>query len=58
MEQSIVYHAIDVADGGWHARSGRAQRVDWNADGTPEIGTSAMTGVALADPSGSSTSGP
>jgi len=52
-EDWIVYHAIDSAGGGWARRSIRAQRFDWNADGTPRFGEPVGLGVPVVEPSGS-----
>ncbi|MUL43043.1 family 43 glycosylhydrolase [Streptomonospora sp. PA3] len=52
-EDWIVYHANDTADGGCTPdRTTRAQKFEWNADGTPNFGTPEPTGVTLTGPSG------
>ena len=52
-EDWIVYHAIDTAGGGWARRSIRAQRFDWNADGSPRFSDPVGLGVPVREPSGS-----
>ncbi|MET9512378.1 family 43 glycosylhydrolase [Streptomyces flavidovirens] len=48
-----VYHANDSAsDGCDNGRTTRAQKVAWNADGTPNLGTPVAPGTALAGPAG------
>lgn len=50
----ILYHANAAPGlGCGRARSPRAQPFTWNADGSPNFGTPAKTGVLLAVPSGS-----
>lgn len=52
-ETWIVYHANDSAsDGCSGTRTTRAQKVEWNPDGTPDFGTPVAPGVQLAEPSG------
>jgi GH43 family beta-xylosidase len=52
-ETWMVYHANDSAeDGCGTTRTTRAQKVEWNEDGTPDFGTPAATGVELTGPSG------
>ncbi|MFD0773982.1 family 43 glycosylhydrolase [Streptomonospora algeriensis] len=52
-EDWIVYHANDSAGGGCTPdRTTRAQKFEWNADGTPDFGTPEPTGVTLPGPSG------
>lgn len=52
-EDWILYHANSAAGKGCgDARSPRMQKFSWNADGTPNFGTPAATGAALAKPSG------
>ncbi|MDX3228291.1 glycoside hydrolase family 43 protein [Streptomyces sp. ME19-01-6] len=49
----MAYHANSKAtDGCSGTRTTRAQKVNWNADGTPNFGTPASTSTALAEPSG------
>lgn len=50
-EDWIVYHAKTSASPGWD-RAIRMQRFGWKADGTPDFGTPAATGVRLAMPAG------
>ena len=52
-EDWIVYHAIDSSGGGWPARSVRAQRFEWDADGSPRFGEPVGLGVPVVEPSGS-----
>ncbi|MDG4859340.1 family 43 glycosylhydrolase [Streptomyces sp. T-3] len=48
-----VYHANDSAsDGCDNGRTTRAQKVNWNADGTPNLGIPVALGTAQAGPSG------
>ncbi|MFJ3308931.1 family 43 glycosylhydrolase [Streptomyces sp. NPDC086549] len=50
-ENWIVYHANSSASGGCgNARTTRAQKFTWNADGTPDFGTPTATGTTLAGP--------
>lgn len=52
-EDWIVYHANpSAADKCGRNRSTRVQKVSWNADGTPDLGTPVALGAALAVPSG------
>lgn len=51
-EDWIIYHTIRTSDGGWSDRWAFAQKVNWNADGTPDFGEPAGWGEALAVPSG------
>ncbi|NUR48453.1 MAG: family 43 glycosylhydrolase [Hamadaea sp.] len=56
-EDWIVYHANSSASGGCDMnRSTRAQKISWNADGTPNFGTPVGLGVTLTAPSGEPTS--
>jgi GH43 family beta-xylosidase len=52
-EDWIVYHANSSASGGCDMnRSTRAQKITWNADGTPNFGTPVALNTPLAVPSG------
>ncbi|MEU4420895.1 family 43 glycosylhydrolase [Actinoplanes sp. NPDC024001] len=52
-EDWIVYHANDSASQGCGTtRTSRAQRIAWNPDGTPHLGTPVSTATVLAGPSG------
>lgn len=52
-EDWIVYHANDTAQGVCdNNRSTRIQKINWNSDGTPNLGVPAAPGVALPVPSG------
>jgi GH43 family beta-xylosidase len=52
-EDWIVYHANNSANGGCDMnRTTRAQKITWNADGTPNFGTPVALGTPLAVPSG------
>ncbi len=52
-EHWIVYHAQDLVTGGCdNNRTSRAQRIDWNADGTPDFGVPLPLGTAIPVPSG------
>ncbi|MFJ4817864.1 family 43 glycosylhydrolase [Streptomyces sp. NPDC088801] len=54
-EAWMVYHANDSAGCGCDMnRSARAQKITWNADGTPDFGTPVALGVPLPAPSGES----
>ena len=54
-ETWIVYHANSSAGQGCGTtRTTRAQKIGWNADGTPNPGTPVRTGVTIAGPSGDS----
>ncbi len=49
----IVYHAQDNQVGGCGGdRTARAQKISWNADGTPNLGQPVAAGEFLAAPSG------
>ncbi|WP_426504788.1 family 43 glycosylhydrolase [Dactylosporangium sp. McL0621] len=52
-EDWIVYHAVTSSAGGCDMnRSTRAQKITWNADGTPNFGVPAALSTPLAVPSG------
>lgn len=52
-EDWIVYHANSSTSYGCDGRrTTRVQRVEWNADGTPNFGVPVAEGVAIAAPSG------
>lgn len=52
-EDWIVYHANSSPNGGCDMnRTTRAQKISWNADGTPNFGTPVPLGVTLTAPSG------
>jgi GH43 family beta-xylosidase len=52
-EDWIVYHANSSANGGCDMnRSTRAQKITWNADGTPNFGTPVGAGTRIPVPSG------
>ncbi|GAA0665064.1 hypothetical protein GCM10010193_15620 [Kitasatospora atroaurantiaca] len=58
-ENWIVYHANSSATAGCgNARTTRAQKFTWNADGTPNFGTPVATGTSLAGPSGETAATP
>ncbi|MEV0179724.1 family 43 glycosylhydrolase [Streptomyces sp. NPDC050625] len=58
-ESWIVYHANSSASGGCgNARTTRAQKFTWNADGTPNFGTPVATGTTPAGPAGESATTP
>ncbi|MCX3292497.1 family 43 glycosylhydrolase [Streptomyces sp. NEAU-H22] len=58
-ENWIVYHANSASNGGCgNARTTRAQKFTWNANGTPNLGTPAATGVTLAGPAGETAATP
>jgi GH43 family beta-xylosidase len=47
-ENWFVYHARSVAATTNGARSPRMQKLTWNADGSPNFGTAAATGINTA----------
>jgi GH43 family beta-xylosidase len=52
-EDWMVYHANNSAGGGCDMnRSTRAQKITWNADGTPNLGVPVALGTQLSVPSG------
>ena len=51
-EDWIVYHANYDSGTGWSGRDVRAQRFDWNSDGTPRFGRPADPDQPLRRPSG------
>ncbi len=52
-EDWIVYHAVDFPAGACNGlRTTRVQRVNWNADGTPDFGVPVPAGEVIAAPSG------
>jgi GH43 family beta-xylosidase len=52
-EDWMVYHGNSSTGGGCDMnRTTRVQKVNWNADGTPNFGTPAASGASLAAPSG------
>lgn len=58
-EDWIVYHAVDFPEGACDGRrTTRVQRVNWNADGTPDFGVPVSSGEAIAVPSGDAGSDP
>ncbi|MFI1950914.1 family 43 glycosylhydrolase [Streptomyces xinghaiensis] len=58
-ENWIVYHANDdTGDGCSNARTARAQKFTWNADGTPRFGTPVRLGTTLPGPSGETAATP
>jgi hypothetical protein len=53
MEDWIVYHANDADDYQCNGqRSTRVQKINWNADGTPDFGVPLSTDTEIAAPSG------
>ncbi len=57
-EQWIVYHGQDSITGGCdNDRTTRVQKLDWNADGTPNFGIPLPTDAIIAAPSGEINSG-
>ncbi|MBA2806813.1 family 43 glycosylhydrolase [Streptomyces sp. KM273126] len=58
-ENWIVYHGNSTSNGGCgNARTTRAQKFTWNADGTPDFGTPVALGTTLAGPSGETATTP
>ncbi|MFE9674836.1 family 43 glycosylhydrolase [Streptomyces sp. NPDC006259] len=58
-ESWIVYHANSSAGAGCgNARTTRAQKFTWNADGTPDLGTPVALGTTLPGPSGETAATP
>jgi GH43 family beta-xylosidase len=58
-ETWIAYHANDSAsDGCGTTRTTRVQKISWNADGTPNLGTPVATHTVMAGPSGEPNNAP
>ncbi|MFI6376109.1 family 43 glycosylhydrolase [Streptomyces sp. NPDC050546] len=58
-ENWIVHHANSSANGGCgNARTTRAQKFTWNADGTPDFGTPVALGTTRPGPSGETATTP
>lgn len=54
-ETWIVYHAnASAGDGCGTTRTTRAQKIGWNSDGSPNLGTPVRTGVSITGPAGDS----
>lgn len=54
-ETWVVYHAnSSTSQGCGTTRTTRAQKVNWNSDGSPNMGIPVRTGVSVAGPSGDS----
>ncbi len=51
-ETWLLYHAKEKAENGWDDRSVRAQKIGWNADGTPDPGKPLPVGRPIPAPSG------
>ncbi|WP_245930399.1 glycoside hydrolase family 43 protein [Allonocardiopsis opalescens] len=51
-EDWIAYHAKNTSTYTYSYRTTRAQRIGWNADGTPNLGTPLAAGATQALPSG------
>lgn len=51
-EDWIIYHAKTTAEYTYNGRTTRAQRITWNADGTPNLGIPVSVGATLTKPSG------
>lgn len=52
-EDWFMYHATTVGGGACdHTRTDRAQKLTWNADGTPNFGVPIETGLTLQAPAG------
>ena len=51
-EDWFLYHATDTSGCGWGCRSIRLQKMTWNSDGTPNLGTPIPSGVPIQVPSG------
>jgi GH43 family beta-xylosidase len=47
-----LYHANTTSGTGWNGRTIRAQKINWNADGTPNFGRPAPANTAVVGPSG------
>jgi GH43 family beta-xylosidase len=52
LEDWIVYHAKTTSDYTYDERTTRAQKFDWNSDGTPDFGVPIGLAVAIPLPSG------
>jgi hypothetical protein len=49
----FIYHATTVGAGACdHTRTDRAQKITWNADGSPNLGVPVKTGITLQAPAG------
>jgi hypothetical protein len=57
-EDWLVYHAKNTAKYTYEARTTRAQRITWNADGTPSLGPPAAAGATQEVPAGDPGGGP
>ena len=54
-ETWVVYHAnSSTSQGCGTTRTTRAQKINWNSDGSPNMGVPVRTGVSIAGPSGDS----
>ncbi|MES2731183.1 MAG: RICIN domain-containing protein [Bacteroidota bacterium] len=52
-ENWLIYHATTVPSGGCDGtRTTRAQKVNWNADGSPDFGVPVKSGITITAPSG------
>lgn len=51
-EDWIVYHAKTISAYTYAGRTTRAQKFDWNADGTPEFGVPLPLSAVIREPSG------
>lgn len=51
-EDYLIYHATKNSGDGWNGRGVRVQRVYWNEDGTPYIGTAIEYNGKVNQPSG------
>jgi GH43 family beta-xylosidase len=56
-EDWIVYHGKNTSQYTYDARTTRAQKIDWNGDGTPNLGAPLAAGATQALPSGDPASG-
>lgn len=52
-EHWIVYHATSGYTDGWNNRKARAQKIEWNEDGTPHFGKPLSLDTAIPNPAGS-----
>lgn len=51
-EDWIAYHGKNTSAYNYHWRTTRAQKISWNADGTPNLGAPVALGASLPLPSG------
>jgi len=57
-EDWLVYHAKNTTSFTYDSRTTRAQKITWNADGTPNLGRPVAAGASQTVPSGDPATGP